>query len=362
MNRGTLLELKKYRVYSLANDNKVLICEVGTPSVTLSNLTPNTTYSMKIEAVDYQGFETSNGPIKTFTTPELVDNEPPNWLDNAAVIIENYNESSVTFSWTYALDESGVNKYHIFINGNLIDSVSSNVYSYTYSNLLPDATYTIKVEAEDVFGHVSQNGPSVIFKTKPDTTPPTWQNPILTYSDIKKTTLKLSWSGAFDNVGVVTYLVYKDDTKILETSETSCIVDNLTLGMQYTFKVEAKDFAGNQSTDGPSITVSFLDTDPPYWPSTTKLLTSDLTPTSVKLKWTPAEDNVDVVSYSVYINQNLYTGKIYKGFHSVLGDVYICDINNLISGNIYNIEIKASDSSGNVSLNSITTTFKVQKI
>ena len=92
----------------------------------------------------------------------------------------------------------------------------------------------------------------------PDTEAPVWVNGSLIATDITQTTITLSWSGATDNVGVTGYKVYQDGSLLTETpvSGTSYEVTGLSAGTEYTFKVEAVDAAGNESTDGPSITVS----------------------------------------------------------------------------------------------------------
>ncbi|MDR9787921.1 MAG: S-layer homology domain-containing protein [Peptococcaceae bacterium MAG4] len=91
-----------------------------------------------------------------------------------------------------------------------------------------------------------------------DTEAPVWTDGSLIATDITQTTITLSWSGATDNVGVTGYKVYQDGTLLTETpvSGTSYEVTGLSAGTEYTFKVEAVDAAGNESTDGPSITVS----------------------------------------------------------------------------------------------------------
>ena len=91
-----------------------------------------------------------------------------------------------------------------------------------------------------------------------DTEAPVWTDGSLIASNITQTTLTLSWSGATDNVGVTGYKVYQDGTLLTETpvSGTSYEVTGLSAGTEYTFKVEAEDAAGNERTDGPSITVS----------------------------------------------------------------------------------------------------------
>ncbi|OPX86464.1 MAG: S-layer protein precursor [Pelotomaculum sp. PtaB.Bin104] len=89
-----------------------------------------------------------------------------------------------------------------------------------------------------------------------DTEAPVWTNGSLTASDVGRTTLTLSWSGASDNVGVTAYKIYQDGTLLNATlvAGTSYNITGLTAATSYTFKVEAGDAAGNCSTDGPQVT------------------------------------------------------------------------------------------------------------
>ncbi len=91
-----------------------------------------------------------------------------------------------------------------------------------------------------------------------DTEAPTWPSGTLTASNVSRTTLTLSWSGATDNLGVTGYRVYQGTTLLTAApvTGTSYNVTGLTAGTQYTFTVQAGDAAGNWSTDGPSVTVT----------------------------------------------------------------------------------------------------------
>ena len=79
-----------------------------------------------------------------------------------------------------------------------------------------------------------------------DTTPPSVPGNLVS-SNITETTLDLNWGASTDNVGVQTYLVFKDDSNLVSTTFTSRSIGNLEPNTNYTFKIQAKDVAGNVS-------------------------------------------------------------------------------------------------------------------
>jgi len=97
-----------------------------------------------------------------------------------------------------------------------------------------------------------------------DTTPPTWL-PESTFSASNSSSagVTLSWTMAADDVAINYYQLYQGG-KIISTVPATLFnpsillshyVSGLTPGTEYSFKVEAVDWAGNPSTTGPSITL-----------------------------------------------------------------------------------------------------------
>lgn len=83
-------------------------------------------------------------------------------------------------------------------------------------------------------------------KPAEDTTAPSI--PInLTESNITTTSIELSWAASTDDVGVKNYSIYKDDKALVTTSSTTHSVTGLEANTNYTFKVKARDAAGNES-------------------------------------------------------------------------------------------------------------------
>jgi len=105
----------------------------------------------------------------------------------------------------------------------------------------------ILVTAED-----QQETYTLHVKRQPDAEAPQWRvGDDLTVSDITRTSVKLSWPGATDNVGVSGYRIYADVDNWIPQTVTASVyeytVTNLRAGMTYTFTVKAFDDAGNES-------------------------------------------------------------------------------------------------------------------
>ena len=80
------------------------------------------------------------------------------------------------------------------------------------SGLAASTSYTMRVEAEDLAGNESSDGPEVVATTDtpPDVTDPTWPGgAVLSVTGTTETTVTVDWSAnpASDDVGVVAYNV-----------------------------------------------------------------------------------------------------------------------------------------------------------
>ncbi len=69
----------------------------------------------------------------------------------------------------------------------------------------------------------------------------------LSASNVAETTLTLSWNASTDNVGVTGYDVYQGNSNLGSVTGTSANITGLTANTAYSFRVKAKDAAGNES-------------------------------------------------------------------------------------------------------------------
>jgi chitodextrinase len=187
----------------------------------------------------------------------------------------------------------------------------------------------------------------------PDTIAPT--NPIdLVVSSIAQTTVMLSWTASTDNVGVVDYRVYNNDTLLLNTvggPVNSFTLTGLTIGTDYNITVRAVDAAANESSDSNNqvftTTAPVVDTTAPTNPI--GLLASNITETTATLSWTASTDAVGVTDYVIYNNGVLLvvsTGNVIN--HTLTG---------LSAATNYSLTVRARDGAGNFSNDSNTIVF-----
>ncbi|TEB07050.1 Chitinase A1 precursor [Pelotomaculum schinkii] len=254
---------------------------------------------------------------------------------------------------------SGTADANEWVSVKVLDSAQSVV---VFDGVRADAngsyscTFKVPVASEGTLTVVAGYGSNVAVKTitvsatpEEDTIAPTWsEEKLLTASDVSQSSLTLSWSGAYDNVDVTGYKVYQGDTLLTATPVTgeSYIVTDLNPGTEYTFTVQAVDAAGNESADGPSFTVT-TETEPggedtiaPNWPDG-ELSYSDVSQSSLTLRWNGASDNIDVTGYKVYQGDTLLTAT------PVTGDSYnVIDLN---PGTEYTFTVQAVDAAGNES-------------
>ncbi|MGW9685486.1 fibronectin type III domain-containing protein [Flagellimonas sp. 2504JD1-5] len=94
--------------------------------------------------------------------------------------------------------------------------------------------------------------------TQEDTVPPSPPSN-LSASNTAIASTELSWTASTDNVGVANYSIYQNDVALVSIQSTSHIVNGLTADTGYTFKVKARDAAGNESDFSNTINVQTED-------------------------------------------------------------------------------------------------------
>jgi len=165
----------------------------------------------------------------------------------------NITATTFTLNWTASTDEgSGVWKYTIYRNGSGHMEVYTNTASITGVPTGTTNTWTIRVEDVDKNMSSASNG---LVVTQLDTQAPT-EPTSLVASNITDTSFRLSWDASTDNVGVVSYNLWKDGALAHLTSTVLYKdITGLSAGSAANWAVSAKDAAGNESTHSNGIQV-----------------------------------------------------------------------------------------------------------
>lgn len=282
-------------------------------------------------------------PYLTVGTEELpTDTTAPTWT-GANLAITQAAPHTATLTWPSAQDLTGINRYKVYQNGVAIATVASDVYSYQVSGLTASTAYTFKVEAIDT-ALESTNGPSASLTTPAvDTISPVWPTSAgLTSQNVGRNSLRLKWSVADDNYGVVAYDVYQEAALLGTVTGTTYEVSALVPGTSYQFHVVARDAEGN-TVSSPLLATATLagDVTLPSWGSRSQLDPTLVSATGLQLNWPAAEDDTGVTSYRIEQNDT--------SVFEVPKSVRSYYINGLQAATAYTFKIRAVDEAGNVS-------------
>jgi chitodextrinase len=150
----------------------------------------------------------------------------------------------------------------------------------------------------------------------------------------------VSWSSSTDNVGVTGYRVFRNGTAVATPTATSYADSGLAPGTTYTYRVSARDAAGNES--GQSVAVSATTTTPDTTaPLLTNITAVDVTSAGARITWTTNESATSRVDYgttSAYGSAASISG--FRTAHSVA-------LTDLQPSTTYHYRAVSADASGN---------------
>jgi chitodextrinase len=252
------------------------------------------------------GASSSTTP-KSNSSSSVIDIAAPSIVPEITLMLNEYD--LIVFSWTAATDNVGVTSYKIYRNQVQINEIDAIDTTYVDFNVAPNSTYTYGISTGDAVGNWSPVK-TIIAKTQPIPTPissassststststsvnassssssnnstsssskntsassnnssssssknsssstsssvdtiapsaPGTISQILTSSNL----VDIGWIAATDNIGVTAYRIYRDSTLLTTVDSTTLAYsDNTALAAKtYTYKVEARDAAGNWS-------------------------------------------------------------------------------------------------------------------
>ncbi|VXB95588.1 Fibronectin type III domain-containing protein [Flavobacterium sp. 9AF] len=187
-----------------------------------------------------------------------------------------------------------------------------------FDNGLPNVSVTdLEINDNDNYLIAATYGRGVWRISLPDTKAPT--TPLYLYASvIGSSSVTLNWTSSLDNVGVTGYEIYKD-SNLIDTSNTNTfIVNNLEPFTTYTFRIKAKDAAGNVSAFSKKLTLTTLSIDSNY---------------CIPQVENPGEEYIENIRkvYFAGINNISTSTSAYENFTSISA--------NVIRGNSYSITI-----------------------
>ena len=265
-----------------------------------------------------------NGPSAPCVAPqEPLDKAPPTFagatpLSGAQVP----GTVDVKLDWTAATDNVDVFGYRIYKDGAELKNVSATTTSFVDHNTV--VTHAYEVDATDSaspgVGGNAQGSPygnrsaksNTVTVNAADNTAPSVPTGLVAKLDATGKVVGLNWTASTDDVGVVSYAVYR---RVAGTTAWAKLADvnapassytdrdpALNVGTRYEYTVDAVDAANNRSAQAtpPAPVIIGNDTVAPTVPTAFSATTPDIHSRDVRVAWTASTDNVGVTSYGVY--------------------------------------------------------------
>ncbi|MFH9727645.1 discoidin domain-containing protein [Streptomyces sp. NPDC017254] len=160
----------------------------------------------------------------------------------------------IRLTWNAATDNTGVTGYDIYANGALLTSVAGNVTTFTDTRPA-NQTVTYRVRAKDAAGNQSADSNAVTRTGETGDTQAPTAPANLALTEPAAGQIKLTWNASSDNTGVTGYDVYANN--VLRGSvagNVTTYTDSQPASATVTYRVRAKDAAGNQSGDSNAVT------------------------------------------------------------------------------------------------------------
>lgn len=267
------------------------------------------------------------------------DDSPPTWLPGASFTVTEATGTTLDLLWDEATDSKGVINYRITSGGDLLMELSDANHC-TLDGLQPSTTYPLELRAGDQAGNWTPD-PLTTSGTTEEDNEPTWgPDKSLIASDIESMKLTLTWEGASDDHGITSFRIYRngDLKEEVEGDRSTALITGLVPQDVDTFRVEACDAAGHETTDGPALITTTEADNPPEWPAGASLYEDEITETTIAFHWDAATDDYGVTRYKILRN-----GEETAIVHHQTTQFTDTDLD---AGTTYTYEVQAGDGTG----------------
>jgi chitodextrinase len=194
------------------------------------------------------------GAVSSGTDPCAIDTQAP--TAPTGLTANAIDANSVNLSWTAASDNVGVAGYRVYRGATQIATITTGT-GHVDNTVAASTSYSYTVRAYDAAGNLSAASAAVSVTTPAPSDTQAPSVPIgLVAQNLTSTSLTLAWTASTDNIGVATYLVYRNGTQIGTTSATSFASGGLIAGTAYSYTVRAQDAVGNLSAASAALNVT----------------------------------------------------------------------------------------------------------
>ncbi|WP_103532688.1 fibronectin type III domain-containing protein [Streptomyces sp. SM11] len=168
------------------------------------------------------------------------------------------SSTSVHVMWDPASDNKAIAGYEVYRAKTKVRSVPATKHMIDVDGLTASTDYTFTVRSKDTAGNLS--APSTVVPVTTQATPPDDNEPPTAPAKLAGTAeggrgATLTWQAAKDDVGVTSYDVYQEDSRIhsVPGTATTAKVTGLRPGTVYTFTVRARDASDKSSPDSNAV-------------------------------------------------------------------------------------------------------------
>lgn len=212
---------------------------------------------------------------------------------------QNITSTSAKITWT---PQSDAASYIVSRNDQTIQEVNTPVFQD--QGLLPNTTYTYKVQAKGSSGLTSAKSTGLAVQTSAANTVEKPTAPTNLHSmGVTENSVSLMWGPSTHTQGIKLYQVFRNGVKITETTQTDFLNTGLSSDTEYSYTVKAvalNDQISDASNELKAKTKKIENVEKPTTP--TNLHSMNVTETSVSLMWGASTHAQGIKNYQVFRN------------------------------------------------------------